>query len=213
MNREVSLVDLIVHELKTPLTVALGSLRQVEVAEPAAEAALGRAKRSCERLEQIAADMREFVRVSSLERSDASAVDLAAAVTRAVAIVHSLRDIAVEVRCDDVRSVLAFPGRLENALGALLLALARAAGPGETLLVTVTPVGERIAVSGWRADAAPAEGAGFDAEWVGGVGFALPLARAAIERAGGEVRSATASDGRFGGFSASLLPAPPGRPR
>jgi signal transduction histidine kinase len=181
MNREVSLVDLIVHELRTPLTVALGSLRQVDLADPAAEAALGRVRRSCERLEQIAADMREFVRVSSLDPSDATAIDLQAAIGRAIAIVTSLRDVRVELRGDASAPVLAFPHRLEGALGALLLALARAAGPDESL--------------------------------VGGVGFALPLARAAIERAGGQVRSADASDGRFGAFSVSLVPAPQAPPR
>ena len=213
MSREVSLVDLIVHELRTPLTVALGSLRQIDVADPAVEAALGRAKRSCERVEQIAAEMREFVRVSSLDPSDASAVDLPAAVARAVAMVHSLRDVRVDVRCDDPPPVLAYPRRLESALGALLLALARAAGPDDALSVTVTTVDERAVVSGRRADAAPEDGLRFDAEWVGGVGFALPLARAAIERAGGAIRSVTASDGRFGGFSVSLMPAPQAPPR
>jgi hypothetical protein len=181
MNREVSLVDLIVHELRTPLTVALGSLRQVDLADPAAEAALGRVRRSCERLEQIAADMREFVRVSSLDPSDATAIDLQAAIGRAIAIVTSLRDVRVELRGDASAPVLAFP--------------------------------HRLLVHGQRADAAPECASGFGAEWVGGVGFALPLARAAIERAGGQVRSADASDGRFGAFSVSLVPAPQAPPR
>jgi signal transduction histidine kinase len=213
MTREVSLVDLILHELRTPLTVALGSLRQVDPADPTAEAALGRARRSCERLEQIAADMREFVRVSSLDPSDATAIDLHAALGRAVAIVTALRDVRVETGGDTSARVLAFPHRLEGALGALLLALARAAGPGEPLLVTVIPADERVLVNGQRADTAPESASGFDAEWVGGVGFALPLARAAIERAGGRVCSANAADGRFGAFSVSLVPAPPAPPR
>jgi signal transduction histidine kinase len=213
MNREVSLVDLIVHELRTPLTVALGSLRQVDLADPAAEAAIGRVRRSCERLEQIAADMREFVRVSSFDPSDATAIDLQAAIGRAIAIVTSLRDVRVELRGDASAPVLAFPHRLEGALGALLLALARAAGPDESLFVTVTAADDRVLVHGQRADAAPECASGFGAEWVGGVGFALPLARAAIERAGGQVRSADASDGRFGAFSVSLVPAPQAPPR
>jgi signal transduction histidine kinase len=213
MNREVSLVDLIVHELRTPLTVALGSLRQVDLADPTAEAALGRARRSCERLEQIAADMREFVRVSSFEPSDATAVDLHAVIGRAVAVVTSLRDVRIEMRGDASARVLAFPQRLEGALSALLLALARAAGPNEPLSVTVIAAADRVLVNGQRADASPESATGFDAEWVGGVGFALPLARAAIERAGGQVCSADASDGRFGAFSVSLVQAPQAPPR
>jgi signal transduction histidine kinase len=213
MSREVSLVDLIVHELRTPLTVALGSLRQVEVADPAAAAALARARRSCERLEQIAAEMREFVRTATLDASDATPVDLAATVARAVAAVHSLRDVRIETDSDVTPDVMAFPNRLDSALGALLLALARAAGPGETLFITVTTAHDRVLVRGQRSDAAPADGTGFDAEWVGGVGFALPLARAVIECAGGDVRSVAASDGRFGGFSVSLVPAPRETPR
>ena len=213
MSREVSLVELIVHELRTPLTVALGSLRQVDLADPEAEAALGRARRSCERLEQIAADMREFVRVSSLDPSDATAIDLPAAVGRAIAVVTSLRDVRIDMRGDTSALVLAFPHRLEGALSALLLALARAAGPGEPLFVTVTAADDRVLVTGQRADAAPERAGGFDAEWAGGVGFALPLARAAIERGGGRVCSADASDGRFGAFSVSLVPAPLAPPR
>lgn len=213
MSREVSLVDLIVHELRTPLTVGLGSLRQVEVSDPAAEAALARARRSCERLEQIASDMREFVRVSGLDASEATAVDPSATVARAVAAVRTLRDVRIELQSDASAHVMAFATRLESAIGALLLALARAAGPGETLFVTVTTAGARVLVSGRRADAAPAAGTGFDAEWVGGVGFALPLARAVIERAGGQVWSVAASDGRFGGFSVSLVPAAQAPPR
>jgi signal transduction histidine kinase len=213
MNREVSLIDLIVHELRTPLTVALGSLRQVDLADPTAEAALGRARRSCERLEQIAADMREFVRVCSLDPSDATALDLQAAIVGAVAVVTSLRDVRIELRGDASARVLAFPRRLESALGALLLALARAAGPHESLFVTVMAADDRVLVHGQRADAAPESARGFGAEWVGGVGFALPLARAAIERAGGRVCSADAADGRFGAFSVSLVPAPQVPPR
>jgi signal transduction histidine kinase len=208
MNREVSLVDLIVHELRTPLTVALGSLRQVDLADPTAEAALGRARRSCERLEQIAADMREFVRVSGLDPSGATAVDLDAAIRDAIAMATSLRDVRIDVRGETSARVLSFPRRLEGALGALLLALARAAGPDESLFVTVSAAGGRVLVSGQRADASPEGATGFEAEWIGGVGFALPLARAAIERAGGRVWSAEASDGRFGAFSVSLVPAP-----
>lgn len=208
MNREVSLVDLIVHELRTPLTVALGSLRQVDLADPTAEAALGRARRSCERLEQIAADMREFVRVSGLDPSGATAVDLDAAIRDAIAMATSLRDVRIDVRGETSARVLSFPRRLEGALGALLLALARAAGPDESLFVTVSAAGGRVLVSGQRADASPEGATGFEAEWIGGVGFALPLARAAIERAGGRVGSAEASDGRFGAFSVSLVPAP-----
>lgn len=208
MNREVSLVDLIVHELRTPLTVALGSLRQVDLAEPTAEAALGRARRSCERLEQIAADMREFVRVSGLDPSGATAVDLDAVIRDAIAMATSLRDVRIDVRGETSARVLSFPHRLEGALGALLLALARAAGPNEPLFVTVISAGGRVLVSGQRADASPEGATGFEAEWIGGVGFALPLARAAIERAGGRVWSAEASDGRFGAFSVSLVPAP-----
>lgn len=213
MNREVSLVDLIVHELRTPLTVALGSLRQVDLADPTAEAALGRVRRSCERLEQIAADMREFVRVSSLDPSDTTAIDLHAVLGRAIAVVTSLREVHIETRGDASARVLAFPHRLEGALGALLLALARAAGPGESLLVTVIPSDDRVLVHGQRADASPESASGFAAEWVGGAGFALPLARAAIERAGGRVCSTDASDGRLGAFSVSLVPAPLAPPR
>lgn len=213
MNREVSLVDLIVHELRTPLTVALGSLRQVDLADPTAEAALGRIRRSCERLEQIAADMREFVRVSSLDASDTTAIDLHAVLGRAIDVVTSLREVHIETRGEASARVLAFPHRLEHALGALLLALARAAGPGESLFVTVISANDRVLVNGHRADAAPESASGFAAEWVGGVGFALPLARAAIERAGGRVCSADASDGRLGAFSVSLVPAPLAPPR
>ena len=63
-SREVSLVDLVLHELRTRLTVAIGSLRQVgDLADPTQQAALARALRSCERLEQLASQMRDWTRL------------------------------------------------------------------------------------------------------------------------------------------------------
>lgn len=213
MSREVSLVDLIVHEMRTPLTVALGSIRHAEADPAIAVEALARARRSCERLERLAAEMRDFVRVQALPDETLATVDLDALLDAAVARLRLERDIAVAISSGPLaRHALALKSHLEHAVTAVLLALARAASPSDTLVITATSEGDGLRVVA-RRDSAPGDSSfeTFDAEWVGGLGFGLPLARAVVERGGGTIQSAVAPDGRVGLISVTLAaaPAPP----
>ena len=128
-SRAVSLVDLVVHELRTPLTVAIGSLRQLGgLADPVQQAAVARALRSCERLEHLAGQMRDWTR---LEESPAEpgAVALSPVLTEAVRSAAATRAGAVGILAGDVPDVMvaALPHLLPGALASLLAAVARAA--------------------------------------------------------------------------------------
>lgn len=225
MSRDVSLVDLIVHEMRTPLTVALGSIRHADGASPAeAEAALARARRSCERLERLAAEMRDFVRVAALPDASLAPVPLAPTLEAAVARVRAERDIAVTTVFTPVEeSALGLKPQLESAMTAILMALARAASPSEGLVISVDEVRlkpnptdshEGVLKVVARRETATVDDAAdtFDAEWLGGLGFGLPLARAVIVRGGGTISSALAPDGRLGLIIVTLVAASTAHP-
>lgn len=210
MSRDVSLVDLIVHEMRTPLTVALGSLRQAQASEgDAAQAAWARAQRSCERLELLAAEMRDFVRVAALPDSAAAPVRLDAVVDRAVAALSAQLDVEVDLGAvARPLAVRALPGRLETAVTSLLMALARAASPGEGLVLAAAASAGTVTMVARRAQSDAPASDGFAAEWIGGNGFSLPLAKAIVERGGGRLASSLARDGRLGAISVTLAAAP-----
>ena len=209
MSRDVSLVDLIVHEMRTPLTVALGSLRHAETSSPAeAEAAHARARRSCERLERLAAEMRDFVRVAGLPETALGKVAVDETIRAAVARVRAERDVAITTSGLPDSGVVALPHHLETAMTSILMALARAASPSEALDISSVSSATSLTVVARRETSAPDAATGtFDAEWVGGLGFGLPLARAVIECGGGTIGSALAPDGRLGLISVTLLTA------
>lgn len=209
MSREVSLIDLVAHELRTPLNVAMASLRQVEAAGPDA-AALARARRACERLDQVATEMRDWARLSAAQPSIES-VDLRAAVSEAVARAVATREPAIAARVGEVPAVAVtgVAGRLPEALSSLLAALVRAADLSDTIHVAARRDGPDVILTASRGDvAAPLAGAGFAVEWTGGLGFSLPLARIVIERAGGRLDSSQTPDGRPAAISVALSTAP-----
>ena len=83
--------------------------------------------------------------------------------------------------------VTALPHFLPGALASLLVAVARAAEAGEAVAVDVTVSGDAATVVARRTGAPSGDGGGtFAAEWLGGLGFSLPLARAVIAGGGGE---------------------------
>lgn len=209
MTRDVSLVDLIVHELRTPLTVALGSIRHAESADPAGAAdALARARRSCERLERLAGEMRDYVRVAGLRETALAPVAVDAIVETAVARLAGERDVSVAIGAVPARQVVALKGQVESAMTALLLALARAASPTEGLAISFASDGAGVTITARRESATlPERPETFDAEWLGGLGFGLPLARAVVERGGGSINSTVAGDGRLGAVIVTLVAA------
>jgi len=211
-SREVSLVDLVVHELRTPLTVAIGSLRQLGgVADPVQQAAVARALRSCERLEHLSGQMRDWAR---LEDSPAppGAVALSPVLAEAVRTASAACAAAVEFVVSglpDAR-VHALPNLLPDALASLLAAVARAAEAGETVAVGVTLTGGAATVVARRGGTPAADVDGtFAAEWLGGLGFSLPLARAVIAAGGGSLTSTHAADGRLQAITVRLAVARP----
>lgn len=205
MSREVSLIDLVAHELRTPLNVALASLLPVEATGPD-PAAIARARRACERLDQIAAAMRDWARLSAAPPVLES-VDLRPAITEAVARAVATRDpaIAVEVGAVPEIAVTGVAGRLTETLAALLSALVRAADASDTIHVAAERNGPEVMITASRGQPAPPlAGAAFAAEWTGGLGFSLPLARLVIELAGGRVSSKETPEGRPLAISVAL---------
>ena len=212
----VNLVDLVVHELRTPVTVALGSLRQLgPLADPVQQAALARAMRSCERVEQLATEMREWSRVQT-SAPEVGAVAVSRAMTEAVRAATATRpDVAVMT--GDVPAELmvqGLPSLFTGALTSLLIAVVRAARAGEAVTVAVTATDTTATLDARRSAAAPDDtGRGFDAGWPGGLGFSLPLAHAVVARGGGTVIASVSADGRLQSVSVQLAVAPPVPPR
>lgn len=209
-SRAVSLVDLAVHELRTPLTVAIGSLRQIgELADPVAQAAVARALRSCERLESLVGQMRDWTR---LEESDAQPATLAISrvVLDAVRVAAARRPGGVEMTVGDLPDVMVrtLPLMVVEALASLLAALSRAADAGDVITIEATVTDSVATIVARRPGAARDAGAAFDAEWQGGLGFSLPMARAVIGGGGGEVASTHAPDGRLEAISVRLAVVP-----
>lgn len=211
-TRAVSLIDLLAHELRSPVTVAIGSLRQLGgLSDPAQQAAVARALRSCERLERLAAEMRDWTRLEGAP-PDAGAVALAGVLTEAVTAASTTRagkiDLVMAAVPDVV--VLAVPHLLPGALASLLAAVMRAGEDGEAVAVDSAIAGDAVTVVARRSGAPPVEDAEtFEAEWLGGLGFSMPLARAVIAGAGGSVTSTQSADGRLQAVSVRLAVARP----
>ena len=105
-SRAVSLVDLVVHELRTPLTVAIGSLRQLGgLADPAQQAAVARALRSCERLEQLSGQMRDWTRLED-SPAEPGAIALSPVLAEAVRTASATRAAAVDIVVGDLPDVM-----------------------------------------------------------------------------------------------------------
>jgi len=215
-TRAVSLIDLVVHELRTPLTVAIGSLRQLGgFADPVQQAAAARALRSCERLESLTSQMRDWTR---LEESppDAGVVALAGVLTEAVTSASATRAGEVDIVVGGVPHVMVrtVPHLLPGALAWLLAAVIRAAEHGEAIAVDSALASDTVTVVARRPGAARVDHPEtFDAEWLGGLGFSMPLARAVIAAGGGAVASTQSADGRLQAVSVRLAVARPSPPR
>lgn len=210
-NRAEALIGLVVHELRTPLTVAIGSLRQAAAGEGAGhEALIARALRSCERLDRLATEMRDWMRLGDGPPAGVEPVQLAPLVGDAVRQAESSRhgEIVLTVDVDPGLAVGAAPRLVASALTALWTALVRAADRGDTIAVTAEPAGAAVVLLARRADAAAPEEGTFAAEWMGGLGFSMPLARASIEACGGTVSSRSTADGRLAAISVRLPAAP-----
>lgn len=215
-TRTVSLIDLIAHELRTPLTVAIGSLRQLGgLSDPVQQAAAVRALRSCERLQGLAAAMRDWTRLEEAP-PEPDAIALAGVLAEAVTLASATRGSEVDIVVDGVPDVVvqAVPHLLPGALASLLAAVVHVAESGEAIAVEAAVKSDVVTVVA-RRPGTPGGGDAetFDAEWLGGLGFSLPLARAVIVAGGGAVASTHAADGRLEAVSVRLAVARPSQSR
>ena len=205
-------IELILHELRTPVNVAAGSIAQLlePDGDPLTEtqqSVIGRAARACSQLEQLCEDLRDWARLSG-EIPMLSPAPLAPALAEAAKAAESTRrgDIRLTLP-GDLRQewrVLSPPGLLVRTLTGVMAACVRTAPDRASIPIVVEddPANQAITVLVGAVTSTPPDG--FDAEALGGLGFVLPLARAVAESAGGRIWSA-ASGGRVVGIGL-LLP-------
>ncbi len=193
-SRELAAIELMLHELRTPLNVLSGSLSQLASAPSpgdADKAALDRARRASDRLETVLQQARQWAR--RLSSPSTGSTSLAPVLASAMQSASESRGGGVEARVDaappDVTVALSADA-LAEALGALLDAVFRGAHDNSVVNVAAhvaatTPRSLTLTIG----EAGNTERGTFDAEWRGGLGFSLPLARAVVESAGGEIWS------------------------
>ena len=202
-------MSLSVHELRTPVTVAVGYLRMLikEQAGPVNDKQrkmLEEAERACGRISAIVAEMSEMGKLESQELKVARApLDMAELVAELASDMHEGHDRGVELQVRVSPQPVPVSGdrpRVAGAIRALTHATLREHGEPGTVVATLatleaapTPwavfaVGAPDAIDGLVAAGGAAPPDGFD-EWRGGMGLALPVARRVIEALGGAIWS------------------------
>jgi len=196
-----ALVSLAVHELRSPLTVATGSVQRLLASGAIDEemrALLERALRACRQVETIVGQMRDWTRLHDAPAAQPRPAPLGPALTEAAALVEAARP-GLHVALDGAPElhVAALPGRLVPALAAVLSAVARPLPNGSTLPIRTAVLGDRVAVHAGHTDRVRPAGA--EVAEVGGLGFTLPLAHRALEAGGGRLSLARDGDERIVG--------------
>jgi signal transduction histidine kinase len=199
-SRELAILDLIVHELRTPLSVAAGSLAQVSEGAaftPAQQSAAERVERSLKTLTALTDQLRAWSRAS--DTTPRSPVNLAAALAPALESADGRRRGIDLVRPEvpaDIK-IMSVGDLFIPALTSIVGAVVRSAPNRSTVRIQVTFDDREVRILvGEVSSASELE---FPAEFVGGLGFSLPLAKAAIEIAGGRIWS-NGPDGRIAGI-------------
>jgi signal transduction histidine kinase len=209
--RHLAHIELILHELRTPVNVAAGSVAQL--LEPdtdplpmAQQSVVARAARACSQLEQLCEDLRDWAQLTG-GGPVISPTPLAPALEEAAKAAEATRRDIVHLRLPDERRqewrVMSPAGLLIRALTGVLAACVRTAPDRATVPVAVEddPGLHEIRILVGAIGSAPTEG--FEAECMGGLGFALPVARAVVESAGGRIWSAKGA-GRVVGIGLAL---------
>jgi signal transduction histidine kinase len=206
-------MSLSVHELRTPVTVAVGYMRMLlrEQGGPLTEKQrkmLEEAERACGRLAALVVEMSELGKIVSGELKLAQQeFDLGALVKELASDMHEGEDRGVTL---DVRPgidaaftapIIGDQKHLSVALKSLMRSVLRERGEPGTVLVACEIVtgahGHPWAVVAFGSDAevpslvakAAADAPPLFAEWRGGLGLALPMARRVIEAHGGAIWS------------------------
>lgn len=208
--RHLGHIELILHELRTPVNVAAGSMAQLiepdtDPLTAAQQTVIMRAARACSQLEQLCEDLRDWAQLSGATPM-LSAAPLAPAVTEAAKAAETTRRGTVHLALGELRQewrAVSPPGLLVRALTGVMAACLRTAPDRATIPVVVEddPGNHEIRILVGAIGSTPSNG--FDAERMGGLGFMLPLARAVVESAGGRIWSAD-SGGRVVGIALSL---------
>ena len=207
-------LSLAVHELRTPLSVCMGYIRMVlgEQAGPLNDKQkklLTEAQQSCGRLSALVDDLSLISKLDGQKLPFAEApLDVASLMAELAGDMHEGADrgVRIEVTSDGhPLPVLGDRTRLVTALGALMRAALRERGGAGVVTVdasrrdwngtrwAVVAIGDAPLIPALRdpGDTPPA----FD-EWIGGMGFALPMARRVIEAHGGALWSAADATSR-----------------
>ncbi len=210
--RHLAHIELILHELRTPVNVAAGSIAQLLEPEsgdltPSQQTIVLRAQRACAQLEQITEDLRDWVQLAC-GAPLLSPTPLGPALETAARAAEATRREAVRVALPEGLGqewrVPTPAGLLERALTGVLTACVRTAPDRASVPVVLNAEldGRTIELI-VGAMAGDNDNDPFDAERMGGLGFALPLARAIIEASGGRVWS-SAAGGRVTGIGVHL---------
>ncbi len=209
--RHLGHIELILHELRTPVNVAAGSIAQLlepdmDPVTAAQHPVILRAARACSQLEQLCEDLRDWAQLSG-GMPMVTPTPLAPALKEAAKSAETTRRDTVHlVLPDDQRQdwrVLSPPGLLVRALTGILTACLRTAPDRASIPVVVDDDPARREIRVLVGAIGPMPTDGFEAEHMGGVGFVLPLARAVIESAGGRIWS-SAGSGRVVGIGLTL---------
>lgn len=210
-----ALLHLLLHELRTPLNVAAGSVAPLARGSagplsPDQQALTDRVARSIERLERVTGELREWLALTADERSTpARAFRLAPLLDELGHAVRASHQVSLTISGPAAGSaVLGDAARLPAALRAVMEAVCRAATPGASIPVVVdgTTNEVQLLIGDCGRENGPDAGT-FTAEWIGGLGLGLPLARVVIEGQGGHIRSAVDS-GRVKGIAVTLRTSP-----
>jgi len=210
-TRHLGHIELILHELRTPVNVAAGSIAQLlepdtDPVTSAQQSVILRAARACSQLEQLCEDLRDWAQLSG-GTPLVTPTPLAPALKEAAKAAEATRRDTVHLSLPEFHRhdwrVLSPIGLLVRALTGVMAACLRTAPDGACIPVVVEddPGSHEIRVL--VGAIGPAAEDRFDAERMGGLGFALPLARAVVESAGGRIWSATGG-GRLVGIGLSF---------
>lgn len=228
------LLATVAHELRTPMTVVLGSLEMVratEIADPKLKRALDTIERSAKRQARLIEDLLDFARVTrgTLDLKLAP-VDMQELVATMVDDVRSMADakaIALDVltpsRTAEPLTAQADRLRLEQVLLNLLSNAIKFTPDGGRITVRLTHAGERLELS--VSDTGPGIASEFlphvfepfssaDASSAGraaGVGLGLTIARELVAYHGGSLEASSEGDGNGTTFTVTLPIRAPGQ--